>query len=645
MPTVRPLEQWQRLTKPQRLDRSASSAAKAKTGDAWFRAMADQMGEGIVVCDGISDGDWRFTFANRLAAEILAHPGADLTGASLDMYVAPEELERLMQERQRVASGLRGRPVTYTVRKPGQDPRVISVSDAIAPLPGIPGKLRVIKTLRDITTEHQRETALADARQQIERTLDVAPGVFFRTLLLPGEIERLTFVSGALPALFGVAVEDAMQPGFGAQYTGFDVGALRREALAKAGQDQIASLEYSYERSGRMTWVNETIRAIQLPNGGTEYVGFAANVTASRAIETALRETESDLLAAIQLGPGVLYRARLRDGKVTVLAAHGDATRISSQLLPGESHCEKLSERLSQPENVASLLRVLEQAFDEPASFDYSKTRDGHTRWLRNMLRCTGKSEDQTDIVGYILDVTREKEAQIHLQHVTTLVTLGEMATGMAHELNQPLASVNFAAQNLLFMLGTGRLDIALLAAKAEKISQETRRASKLVEHMRVFARNEREAPRPVSWRSALDGAREILTPRLRGFQLRDELPDGLPDVLGVPIPMEQVIINLLSNAMDAYDSAAAYVAARPLIVNAEAAGRMVALRIADRAGGIPPAVISRVFEPFFTTKSPGKGTGLGLALSFGTVVELGGTIAVRNEHGGAVFEVRLPAA
>jgi C4-dicarboxylate-specific signal transduction histidine kinase len=113
---------------------------------------------------------------------------------------------------------------------------------------------------------------------------------------------------------------------------------------------------------------------------------------------------------------------------------------------------------------------------------------------------------------------------------------------------------------------------------------------------------------------------------------------------MGAPIPMEQVLLNLVANAIDAYDGMPPG-APRVVTVQGGVEDGMVVLRVADQAGGIPPHLLSRVFEPFFTTKPPGQGTGLGLALCFGTVLDMGGTIAASNADGGAVFEIRLRAA
>jgi signal transduction histidine kinase/CheY-like chemotaxis protein len=361
-----------------------------------------------------------------------------------------------------------------------------------------------------------------------------------------------------------------------------------------------------------------------------------------RAAEAARSVAEDNLHAAVQLGPGVLYRARVTSAGIEMLNLFGEAARITDGITGADGTPATLDTVLGAPAALPALLALTGVSTQTD---DYSVAgSDGTTRWLRNVVRLTSRWEDAVEVVGYVCEVTREKQEQLHRQQLATLLTLGEMATGMAHELNQPLTSISFAAQNLGLLIGREPLDLGAANAKVTKIVNEARRASKLVEHMRVFARNEHEAMRPVSWRAVLQSAQEILQPRLRGGAVRDEVPDTLPPVVGAAIPMEQVLINLISNAIDAYETAGAEAPWVVTVWGGVLDGKVV-LRVADRAGGIPPHVLSRVFEPFFTTKPPGKGTGLGLALAFGTIIDMGGSITVANENGGAVFEIRLPAA
>ena len=325
-----------------------------------------------------------------------------------------------------------------------------------------------------------------------------------------------------------------------------------------------------------------------------------------------------------------------------MLLVFGDPARITRDLAPVDNCPVTLGMILGAPDHTKAILTLAEGgtlAEDIPLL-----ATDGKTRWVRDSVSVTARSADAAEVIGYISEVTKEKEQQLHQQQLTTLLTLGEMATGMAHELNQPLAGISFAAQNGALLLAREPVDLVAIGDKFEKIGTQTRRAGRLIDHMRVFARNEHEAMRPVSWREALDSAMYILRPKLRQCILHDDVRHDLPNVMGSAIPMEQVLINLISNAIDAYEMSGSDVP-REVTVSGSVSDDHVVLRVIDRAGGIPPHLLSRIFEPFFTTKPPGKGTGLGLALAFGTVVEMGGTITAGNENGGAVFEIRLPKA
>ncbi len=378
----------------------------------------------------------------------------------------------------------------------------------------------------------------------------------------------------------------------------------------------------------------------------SDEIGFAIELAGERAkfkeAEAARLAAEENLRAAVQLGPGVLYRARVAETGIEIRNVYGDAARVTGNLAVMGGGPASLADLLGAPDALPALL---DQSDTVTQTGDYALgASDGTTRWLRNVTRVAARSDTGLEVVGYLSEVTREKQEQLHHQQVTTLLTLGEMATGMAHELNQPLASISFAAQNVGMMLARDQLDLPAVASKVQKIVGEAHRASQLVEHMRVFARNERQSLRPTGWHAVLQSSLEILRSKLKGCDVRDLVPDSLPPVLGASIPMEQVLINLIANAVDAYESAGVSLG-RSVTVWGGTDGGDVLLRVSDHAGGVPAHVLPRLFEPFFTTKPPGKGTGLGLALVFGTVTELGGTISASNHDGGAVFEIRLPAA
>ncbi len=275
---------------------------------------------------------------------------------------------------------------------------------------------------------------------------------------------------------------------------------------------------------------------------------------------------------------------------------------------------------------------------------------DGTLLWLRSSFRLLSRLPDgSADFVGYFADVTREKTLAEQLAQSAKLALLGEVATGMAHELNQPLAGISLAAENAQRNLD--RLPDALprLREKLVLIVDLTQRAAAVIDHMRIFGRSETAGRGPVAIGEVLTGAERLLTNKLHGggVRLRVTLAPDLPPVLGESVPLEQVIMNLISNACDAYAGLAEPVPAerREIGITAGASADWVTIEVQDAAGGIPPEVLPRIFEPFFTTKPVGKGTGLGLSISYGIITDMGGTITAENAEGGCRMRIRLPVA
>ena len=378
----------------------------------------------------------------------------------------------------------------------------------------------------------------------------------------------------------------------------------------------------------------------------SDEIGFAITLDAERRrmeeIEAARRQAEENLMAAVQLGPGLLYRARLHPTHAEILDVFGDTARVTHDITDDDDGRAALAAIFNAQDRLAAMWRLDDQ---QAHTSDYAVvTPQGDTRWLRNTVRRTAIHGGALDLVGYIAEVTQEKEQALHRQQVTTLLTLGEMAAGMAHELTQPLSSIVLAAENASFKLQRNPPALGEANGKLERIIGEAHRASRLIEHMRVFARNEPESRQPIAWSDALASALEILEGKIRGTRVISDIPADLPPVMGWSIPLEQVLINLISNSVDAYQSCAEEVE-RVVRLEARVSGSQVVMLVADRAGGIPAHMLPRVFEPFLTTKPVGKGTGLGLAIVADAVQAMEGSITATNQDGGAVFEIRLPMA
>jgi PAS domain S-box-containing protein len=270
--------------------------------------------------------------------------------------------------------------------------------------------------------------------------------------------------------------------------------------------------------------------------------------------------------------------------------------------------------------------------------------KDGSMAWLRDQARVIGRDENgQVSVVGYISDITRERAVQAQAFASSKLATLGEMAVGLAHELNQPISTMSLAAENAEHMLEQKGADgIAFALQRMSRIVDQAKRARTIINHLRIFGRQSGEETGPVPLKTVIEGALAMVGSALRstGIIVEVRLPDALPSILAQPILAEHVIVNLLLNARDAMETNPI---ARPrdLTISAEFDDRtgMVTLSVQDTGPGIPVHLIDRIFEPFFTTKEAGKGTGLGLSLCHGIMTSFDGGITVKNRPGGgAVF-------
>jgi PAS domain S-box-containing protein len=278
------------------------------------------------------------------------------------------------------------------------------------------------------------------------------------------------------------------------------------------------------------------------------------------------------------------------------------------------------------------------------------RRKDGGWVSVRDSARIVERRPDGLcEIVGYIADITEEREIAMKAQASAKLATLGEMATGLAHELNQPLAVMSLAADNATRTLDRrGAEGIPDVLTRLGRIAQQATRAREIVDHLRVFGRPDEGALEALSLAKAVHGAVLLTNGALRdaGVEVTVSLAEQLPQVKARLVPLEQALVNLLLNARDAIrDHRPAGDQPAWIRIGARLDADRVVLTVGDNGGGIPQEAIDRLFEPFFTTKAPGKGTGLGLSICHATMRGFGGGISVSNGPDGAVFELSFVLA
>ena len=250
-------------------------------------------------------------------------------------------------------------------------------------------------------------------------------------------------------------------------------------------------------------------------------------------------------------------------------------------------------------------------------------------------------------------DITKRLEAEQQLIQAGKMATLGEMATGVAHELNQPLSVIKTASNFFMKKIKKKeKIEADILHTMAEEIDSHVDRAAKIIDHMRQFGRKSDLKLTRVQVNDTLKRADEILGQQLkvRGIEVVWDLESDLPQIMAEPIRLEQVFINLLINARDAIDekwqSHENKKGDKKITVETRSGPKSITVKISDTGKGIPKAFMNKVFDPFFTTKKVGEGTGLGLSISYGIIQECKGSItAVPNKDMGVSFIMTFPIA
>jgi len=248
----------------------------------------------------------------------------------------------------------------------------------------------------------------------------------------------------------------------------------------------------------------------------------------------------------------------------------------------------------------------------------------------------------QDEVVERVRVERTLRAAQDELIQAGKLAVIGQLSAGIAHELNQPLAALRTLSGNAARFLERG--DEATARSNLERIAQLVDRMGLITGQLKAFAHKSSGQPRPVDIRQVVTHAVAILDQRLRssGAEVTMAFPDTPLFALCDANRLEQVIVNLVSNALDA-------MVGQPspsLEIHGTTQGSMLRLTVRDRGVGLSAEVLPRLFEPFFTTKDAGVGLGLGLAISAGIVSDFGGTLSGANHpDGGAVFTLDIPLA
>ncbi|GAB6126417.1 PAS domain S-box protein [Humidesulfovibrio idahonensis] len=454
------------------------------------------------------------------------------------------------------------------------------------------------------------------------------------------------------------------------------------------GRPHFAEETGVYKDGTRAHWLVTTAPLYDEDGTVSAAMEMCLDITGRKRLEEELRKSERNYLEIFNNVPSALFV--ICSQNMTIL----DLNR-SAAALYGYRRGELMGRNaaaLFPPEDARAGILALAGGGDLLRA--RNQTKDGRVFFV-NITSALSESEERPVILATATDVTDRIRAEKQMVQASRMATLGEMATGVAHELNQPLAVLKMAAGLFRRKLARGdTVDPETLRVLAEKIESNVERGVRIINHMREFGRKPAaQHAVPVDVNEVIRRACEFFSQQLmvRGIEIVFDLAEELPPVQADAGRLEQVFMNLLLNARDAIEEQRAGTdgsepdlsaaggsgtsgtasdgsglggsglggggtetagmatpgsggGPRRITLRTRARRRSVLAEVADTGPGIPKEIAARIFEPFFTTKQVGKGTGLGLSISYGIMQDYGGTIHVRPSAGrGARFVLVFP--
>ena len=564
-----------------------------------WQAAFDGIGSGLALVDAsgrIERGN-RF-MAGLAGVEITALPGILLAPLFRDWPLPPRDpLDGAARRGNRVSLFLnttRGQHVALTATMRPEGGFVVAVED-----------------LTEYVRLEARYSQLVETAQE--------------AIILTGADGVVQFANPAAAALFGQPATALMGR--------FLTALLPDEAIRTGPATGAQRYESLIRRSDGMRIADVSVAPLEERGQPAGAVAVARDVTRERLATEALRRSERRFRALFHRAPLAIFTLDhagqfLSANRATFRLAGLSASRSSASLFD-----------FVEPSDRARVIESVERSFrGETCDFMFHYRRaDGAVRQAAAVTVPVEERGGRKGILALARDVTEEVELREQLNHAEKMAALGALVSGVAHELNNPLAGIAALAQAL-------QLDATVpveVGQGLETMRREAMRAARIVTDLLTFAR-QRRLERQATDLNALVRETFVTTPALGGdgVDWTLGLDPTLPQVSGDPDQLRQVVTNLLVNASQAMATASPRVG----LVRTWWDGEWVGCEVLDTGPGMPPDAVPRVFEPFFTTKTHGHGTGLGLSISHGIVRAHGGEIRGENRPGGgACFAFQLP--
>jgi PAS domain S-box-containing protein len=602
-----------------------------------FRSLFDAAAAGIAT----STPHGRYLQTNAAYCQMLGYTEAELRTRDFASVTHPEDLLLNLNLRDELLAGERASFVMEKryIRKGGE---IIWVRMSVSATHGAAGEITALIVIaEDITWRKKAREELLESEKRFATAFEFAPN----GVALMAKDGRWMKVNRALMDMLGYSeVEFLARTALDMTHpddTKLSWNNIRR---ALAGETNTYQCEKRYlHKNGRTIPVLLNVSLVHDSQGQPVYfVSQIQDFTERKRTEARFRRlVDSDV-------QGVFFWNK--NGAVT--GANNSFLRLTGYTRDDLDAGRVRWTTMTPPEYAARDQHALREIDATGRCTPYEKQyirADGSTVFV--LLGSTNFEDSPEEGVCFVLDLTERKEIEQQFLRAQRLESIGFLAGGIAHDLNNCLTPVISALE---------LLEIQCLDPKSRKLldvlGSSARRGAQIVRQILLFARGGVEGQRlPVDIKHLVGDLKNIIDDTfLKHIQVRVKIPKDIWTVLGDSTQLHQVLLNLCVNARDAMPAGGRLtISAENLTLDSHYAGmepearpgRYVVIHVQDQGTGIPPDVIKKIFDPFFTTKEVGKGTGLGLSSSLGIIKSHGGFIRVYSEPGtGTVFKIYLPA-
>ena len=402
-------------------------------------------------------------------------------------------------------------------------------------------------------------------------------------------------------------------------------------------------------KNGKVRWC--TVDGVRLSE--EQYLCFSKDITQNKMAADALMKSEEKYRTLLNASPEGIIIVDLK-GIIT------DVSEIGIELYGSDSQNELVGKHILRflPAGLKSKFReiynkTLEEGLVQSVELKLlNKNKVPFISEISTTL-IQGKNSESIAFMIVIHDITHRKKLERQMIHNDRMTTLGEMATGIAHEINQPLNTLSILFDNLLFAASKeDSLPKSYLEKKTQKIYDNIFRIKTIIDHVRVFSRSQEDAIfSSFELNESIKNAVSMISEQFRHklIELEMSVKESLPLSYGNTYQFEQVILNLLINSKDAIEELETKLGRtieKKIEISAYQDCKQIIVEVKDNGIGIKPEELEKIMLPFYTTKEAGKGTGLGLSITFGIIKEMKGEISFQSEpNKGTKVTIKLPVA